>query len=60
MKSLEESYADLVNRFVAVEETLRNVKRGKRNVLTPDECWDLANKLSIPSDLYRPTTDVMK
>jgi hypothetical protein len=41
---------DFLNRRTEVERELRDIKRGKRETLTPDEAWDLANRLSVPSE----------
>lgn len=46
------NYGARLNRAVAVEEELIRVANGKRGLLTPDECRDLAIKLGVP-DCYR-------
>ena len=41
---------DFLNRRTDVEKVLRDVKRGKRQALSPEECWELANRLSVPAN----------
>ena len=39
-----------LNRRAAVEQILLNVANGKRDMLTKDECRELAHKLGIPDE----------
>lgn len=41
---------DFLNRRTDVEKVLRDVKRGKRQALSPEECWELADRLSVPAN----------
>jgi len=48
------SYEVSLNRRVAVEELLIAVANGKRDLLSREECRELAAKLGVPDDFMSP------
>ncbi|MBN9310835.1 MAG: hypothetical protein J0I99_00460 [Devosia sp.] len=42
---------EFLNRRTTVEGVLRKIVEGKRGMLSVDECRDLANKLSVPTEV---------
>lgn len=57
LQSLCDLWTKELNRRVEVEQTLWNVAGGKRPPLTPDECRELAVKLSVNQELQKNKTE---